>query len=205
MTNTHSHDLENEEDNVYQDDARSELAGKAAISTSEDAFMRGYERAQPYNKVNEMNEKVKLEVASPAFENEAEIPKKYTCDGEDQNPPLNIGNIPATAESLVVIADDPDAPSGTFTHWVLFNIPVTSRAIPEGTEPGTAGMNDFEKTTYGGPCPPSGTHRYFFRVYALNKELELNDGVTRSEVEEAMEGSIVGNGELRGTYSRGGG
>ncbi|ADI73657.1 PEBP family protein [Methanohalobium evestigatum Z-7303] len=142
-----------------------------------------------------------IEVTSSAFKHNGEIPKKYSCDGEDINPDLQFSNVPSGTESLVLIMDDPDAPVGTFTHWVVWNIDPSS-SIKENSVPGVQGANSFGKSSYGGPCPPSGTHRYFFRVYALDTKLDKSEGATKKEVEKAMEGHVVGKGELMGNYSR---
>jgi Raf kinase inhibitor-like YbhB/YbcL family protein len=142
-----------------------------------------------------------LIITSPAFENNKLIPKKYTCDGEDVNPPLNIKGIPEGTISLVLIVDDPDAPMGTWDHWIVWNIPPVSK-IDENSVPGVEGLNDFRKHSYGGPCPPSGTHRYFFKVYALDTKLDLSSNSRKKDVEKAMKGHILAKGELVGLYSR---
>lgn len=141
-----------------------------------------------------------LIVTSKAFEPNGPIPARYTCDGEDINPPIDVTDIPPESKSLVFIIDDPDAPAGTWLHWLLWNIPVTHH-IRENEVPGVEGMNDFGRVAYGGPCPPSGTHRYFFRIYALDDLLDLTEGAERKEVESAMRDHIVAYGELVGTYS----
>ncbi len=138
---------------------------------------------------------------STAFQENDPIPQKYTCDGEDVNPQLNIDDIPDTAETLVLIVDDPDAPGKTWDHWLVFNIDPVSE-IAEDSVPGKQATNDFNKEDYGGPCPPGGTHRYYFRLYALDTTLALEEGVSRNELEEAMQGHIVDEAELMGTYSR---
>jgi Raf kinase inhibitor-like YbhB/YbcL family protein len=143
----------------------------------------------------------KLSVTSPAFENNKLIPVKYTCDGADVNPPLTIEGVPEETKTLVLIVDDPDAPMGTWDHWIVWNIPPTSK-IEENTVPGTEGMNDFRRRSYGGPCPPYGTHRYFFKVYALDTQLDLKSNSTKKDVEKAMEGHILAEGELVGLYRR---
>jgi len=143
----------------------------------------------------------KLTIAAPAFENNGFIPSKYTCDGDDINPALNIDDIPPETKSLVLIADDPDAPMGTFDHWVVWNIPPTNK-IEEDSVPGTEGLNDFGKHSYGGPCPPSGTHRYFFKVYALDAKLNLNPNSRKKDVEKTMQGHILAQGEIIGIYKR---
>jgi Raf kinase inhibitor-like YbhB/YbcL family protein len=142
-----------------------------------------------------------MKLSSPAFENNGPIPVKYTGDGADINPPLVIENLPAGTKSLVLIVDDPDAPMGVWLHWLVYDIaPVTK--IAENSIPGTQGINDFRKKNYGGPYPPSGTHRYFFRLYALDTVLKFPEGQTRKTVEKAMEGHILGKAELVGTYKR---
>lgn len=142
-----------------------------------------------------------MRISSPAFDANQKIPQKFTCDGEDISPSLVIEEIPEGAETLALIVDDPDAPAGTWVHWVVFNIPVTNR-IEEGEVPGNQGINDFKKEKYGGPCPPSGTHRYFFKLYALDQELGLSEGASKRDVEAAMEGHILAQAELMGLYER---
>jgi len=142
-----------------------------------------------------------LTVKSPAFENNKLIPAKYTCDGYNVNPPLAVEGISEETKSLVLIVDDPDAPMGTFDHWIVWNIPPTSK-IGENTVPGTEGMSSYRKHAYGGPCPPYGTHRYFFKVYALDVQLDLGSNSKKKDVEKAMEGHILAKGELVGLYRR---
>ena len=142
-----------------------------------------------------------ISVLSSAFENNGTIPVKYTCDGENINPPLEFSGVPDSAKSLVLIVDDPDAPGGTFTHWVVWAI-ASDAKIEENSILGIEGMNDFRKSSYGGPCPPSGTHRYFFTVYALDTDIDVNPGSSRHDVEKAMEGHIIAKGYLMGKYSR---
>ena len=144
----------------------------------------------------------KLSVTSPAFENNKPIPVKYTCDGANINPPLTIEDVPEETKALVLIVDDPDAPMGTFNHWVVWNIPPTTRKIEENTVPGTEGISTSRKHAYGGPCPPYGTHRYFFKVYALDTQLDLKSNSSKRDVEKAMKGHILAEGELMGLYSR---
>lgn len=149
-------------------------------------------------------------LSSPAFGAREEIPEKYTCDGLDVSPPLSWSGYPAETKSFVIIMEDPDAPGGAFTHWIIYNIPVEVVELPEGVpaedrlESGALqGINDFGRVGYGGPCPPPGeTHRYFFRIYALDTVLELPPGATREEVLAALEGHIVGEGGLTGLYGR---
>lgn len=142
-----------------------------------------------------------MEVTS-AFEDQQPIPRVYGCDGDDTSPPLSVAGIPEGSRTLALIVDDPDAPSGTFDHWVAFDIP-PSADIPEGVgELGTAGVNSSGSLGYTGPCPPSGTHRYFFRLYALDTELGLAEGATKQEVRDAAEGHVLARGTLMGTYQR---
>jgi Raf kinase inhibitor-like YbhB/YbcL family protein len=143
-----------------------------------------------------------LKVKSSAFEPNNPIPKKYSCDGQDINPPLNIDGIPKEAKTLALIIDDPDASSGTFDHWVVYNIPASTSQIGENTVPGTEGLNSARQSGYMGPCPPSGTHRYFFKVYSLDTELKLGVNSKRKDVEKAMQNHILAKGELVGLYSR---
>lgn len=144
----------------------------------------------------------KLVVKSPAFENNKLIPVKYTCDGADVNPPLAIEDAPEETKTLVLIVDDPDCTTGTFDHWVVWNIPPTTCKIEENTVPGTEGVSTFRKHAYGGPCPPYGTHRYFFKVYALDTQLDLESNSTKRDVEKAMKGHVLAEGELIGLYRR---
>ena len=143
-----------------------------------------------------------LPIKSPAFEFGKPIPKKYSCDGQDINPPLTIEGISKEAKTLVLIVDDPDAPSGTFDHWIVWNIPASTSKIDENTVAGKEGMNSARQPGYMGPCPPSGTHRYFFKVYALDTELSLGIASKKKDVEKAMQGHILAKGELMGLYSR---
>lgn len=142
-----------------------------------------------------------IQITSPAFKNNETIPKKYTCQGEDINPPLEISGIPDGAKSLALIVDDPDAPGKTWVHWVVYDIPVTSQ-IAEDSVPGKQGHNDFMRNDWGGPCPPSGTHRYFFKIYALDTALNLKDGVTKKEIEKAIQSHILDQAELIGLYKK---
>jgi Raf kinase inhibitor-like YbhB/YbcL family protein len=142
-----------------------------------------------------------LAISSPAFKNNKLIPSKYTCDGANINPPLTITNIPETTKTLALIMEDPDAPSGLWIHWVAWNIPPTP-SIKENSKPGTEGLNTNREHAYHGPCPPSGTHRYFFKVYALDAKLDLGKNSDKKDVERAMQGHILGKGELMGLYKR---
>jgi Raf kinase inhibitor-like YbhB/YbcL family protein len=144
----------------------------------------------------------KLSVESSTFENNQLIPTKYTCDGDDISPPLTIEGVPEGTKTLALIVDDPDCPTGTWDHWIVWNIPATTSKIAENTAPGTEGLNDFRKRVYGGPCPPSGTHRYFFKVYALDVKLDLSPTSRKRDVEKAMQGHVLAEGELVGLYRR---
>lgn len=138
------------------------------------------------------------------FSNNENIPSKYTCDGEDAAPELIIADVPTETKSLILIVDDPDAPMGTWVHWILFNIPpnvqkIEAKKLPEGVK---QGITDFGRIGWGGPCPPSGTHRYFFKLYAIDKDLELTDGATKSQIENAIKNHIIEKTELIGLYKR---
>ncbi len=149
-------------------------------------------------------------VRTTAFSEGALIPKKYTCDGVDISPELTWSAIPDGTQSFALIADDPDAPVGTWTHWIAWNIPATATRLPEGVpkqeslSDGTRqGKNDFKRIGYGGPCPPPGKpHRYFFRLYALRINLNLNGGASRGELEKAIKGQVISTSELMGRYGR---
>lgn len=147
---------------------------------------------------------MEFKLTSPAFNYGSQIPSRYTCDGENINPYLIIHGTPLQAKSLAMIVEDPDAPAGLWTHWVLWNIPPETKEIREHTAPWGAeeGMNTRNKISYDGPCPPSGTHRYFFRLFALDIKLKLEAGAERQALEAAMEQHILATAELMGTYSR---
>ena len=144
-----------------------------------------------------------ISVTSSAFSSGGTIPAQFTCKGADHNPPLQLQGVPQKTKSLVLIMDDPDAPGGTFNHWLIWNIDPTTSQLGERSEPhGTAqGTNDFGKAGYGGPCPPSGTHRYYFRIFALDRMLELKAGAKRPALEAAMKGHIVARGDLMARFS----
>jgi Raf kinase inhibitor-like YbhB/YbcL family protein len=145
-----------------------------------------------------------LQIRSTAFVTNGYIPARYTCDGTDINPPLEIADVPAGTKSLALIVDDPDAPVGMWVHWVVWNIDPATREIAEDSVPSGAGQgkNDWKRNNYGGPCPPSGVHRYFFKLYALDVKLNLGSGATKTELEKAMHGHILANAELIGLYKR---
>ncbi|MFH1533967.1 MAG: YbhB/YbcL family Raf kinase inhibitor-like protein [Nitrospirota bacterium] len=145
-----------------------------------------------------------MEISSKAFNHNENIPAKYTCDGEGINPPLTIIGTPQDAKSLALIVDDPDAPSGTWVHWTVFNIDQSTQEIPENSIPqgATEGLTSSNSQEYGGPCPPSGTHRYFFKIYALDTTIDLDETAKPYDIEQAMEGHILDQAEFIGLYSR---
>jgi Raf kinase inhibitor-like YbhB/YbcL family protein len=146
-----------------------------------------------------------LTISSPKFANNSEIPSEYTAEGKDVSPPLAFDGIPSQAKSLALIVDDPDAPDPaaprmTWVHWVIYDLPATTRSLAEATKPpGTVGKNDWKKEAYGGPHPPVGRHRYFFKLYALDTTI-AKPGLTKKELEKAMEGHVLARAELVGTY-----
>jgi Raf kinase inhibitor-like YbhB/YbcL family protein len=151
-----------------------------------------------------------FQLSSTSFAGSEGIPKQFSCEGSDASPPLSWKGVPSAAKSLALIMDDPDAPAGTWVHWVLYNLPASATDLAEGVEKqeqlanGTLqGRNSFGKVGYGGPCPPPGTpHRYFFKFYALDIKLDLKAGAGKDELEQAMKGHILGHAELIGTYRR---
>ena len=145
---------------------------------------------------------VNLKLTSSAFEHQDIMLSEFTCDGAGISPPLTISEIPENTKSIALVSDDPDAVSGTFVHWVVWNIPPDTREIEKGTVLGIEGNNDFGRKGYGAPCPPSGTHRYFFKMYALDIEIEMQEGSSKAELEGAMEGHIIDKAELIGNYQR---
>jgi hypothetical protein len=153
---------------------------------------------------------VSLTLTSQAFSAGGEVPKRNSCDGEDLSPQLSWSHAPAGAKSLALIVDDPDAPVGTFTHWVLYNLAPATSELPEGVSKGeqapgggSQGRNDFGRIGYGGPCPPPGKpHRYYFRLFALDTVLGLKPGASRAQVEKAMQGHVLEQGEIVARYRR---
>lgn len=150
-----------------------------------------------------------IKVTSTAFQDQETIPKKYTCDGQKISPPLTWSGIPEDTKSIALIMDDPDAPRGTFVHWVLFNLPADTTEFPENVPNDRTLKNGAKQGTNSGggigyisPCPPSGTHRYYFKVYALDRELDLQPGIKEPELVKAMEGHILAKGQLMGKYTR---
>ncbi len=150
-----------------------------------------------------------MKLTSKAFDNKGIIPPQFTCDGQDISPPLSWSKLPAETKSLALICDDPDAPGKTWVHWVAYNLMPSTHFLPEAVAAGSKisggglqGVNDFKQLSYGGPCPPGGTHRYFFKLYALDQILNLQPGATKAELEVAMKSHIIDQGELMGYYSR---
>lgn len=146
-----------------------------------------------------------MKITSTAFDDGKAIPIRYGCQGEGVNPPLALANVPGEAQALALVVDDPDAPGGTFDHWVLWNLPATTREIPENWEPEpgvSVGANGAGKSSWYPPCPPSGTHHYHFKLYALDQKLNLAEGSSKGELEKAMQGHTVTQAELVGTYSK---
>ncbi len=140
-------------------------------------------------------------ISSPSFNNNEFIPKKFTCIGDNINPELIINQLPNNTKSIALIMDDPDAPMGTWVHWVVWNIKPT-RIIKENSNQGVVGVNSWGKNEYGGPCPPSGTHHYHFKVYALDITLNLSINAGKNELEKAMKGHVIESGELIGLFSK---
>lgn len=148
-----------------------------------------------------------MQLTSPAFTHMGDIPSRYTCQGEDISPSLRIDGVPGQAATLVLLMDDPDvpdpkAPKRVWDHWVMFNIPRETKDIPEDSYAGRQGMNSGGRVGYGGPCPPIGKHRYFFKLYALDSALDLSEDATKKDVEDAMEGHVLEKAELVGLYEK---
>lgn len=147
-----------------------------------------------------------MKIQSSVIKQGKKIPEKYTCDGENLSPPLEFIDVPKKAKSLVLICDDPDAPMGNWIHWMVFNINPRTRNIAENSVPqgGIEGVTSFGSKKYGGPCPPSGEHRYFFKLYALKEKLDLKSDATMSEIEKAIEENLIEQAELMGVYEHSG-
>jgi Raf kinase inhibitor-like YbhB/YbcL family protein len=163
-----------------------------------------------HSRAAEQSERPRMQLTSSAFSEGATIPAPYTCDGKNVSPPLKWSGVPAGAKSLALIADDPDAPMGTWVHWVLYDVPATTTELSEDLAKSqhvaggaTQGLNSFKHLGYGGPCPPPGkAHRYFFKLYALDTTLELKPGASKKDVENAMQKHVLAEGQLMGTYKR---
>jgi len=187
--------------------ARAEVAGVVAALAGSACILVG---AMSGLTATPVNEKATMQLTSTAFSEGQPIPENYTCDGKNVSPPLKWSEAPDATKSLVLIADDPDAPVGTWVHWVLYDIPVPVGALPEDLPKGQytpegakQGLNDFKHLGYGGPCPPPGKpHRYFFKLYALDALLNLEPGARKREVERAMEKHVLAESRLMGTYKR---
>jgi Raf kinase inhibitor-like YbhB/YbcL family protein len=144
-----------------------------------------------------------MTISSPAFADGHSIPAKYTCDGSDTIPPLAFATVPPAAKSLALVVDDPDAPGGTFDHWIVWNIPPSTSIVAEGQSPqGMTGRNGFGKGGYGGPCPPRGEHRYFFKLYALDGTMNLTTSSGKADLEKAMKGHVIAQAQMMGRYKR---
>jgi len=150
-----------------------------------------------------------FQIESDVFEAGGPIPSKFSCDGQDVSPPLTWNGLPKGTNTLALVMEDPDAPAGIWVHWVLYNIPASLSGLPEGvpaeqelSDGSLSGLNSWRRSGYGGPCPPGGTHRYFFRLYAMDQALDLGAGATKEHLIDAMQGHILGQTEVMGTYSR---
>jgi len=164
---------------------------------------------EPTETSEERSHEMSISVSSSAFEEDGMIPSKYTCDGEDVSPPLKWEGVPEATKCIALISDDPDAPMGTWVHWVMWNIPADAQGLPENVPPDAQlpdgsrqGITDFGRPGYGGPCPPSGTHRYYFKVYALDTMLELPTSARKGDLLKAVENHVIAEGQLMGRYSR---
>ena len=145
----------------------------------------------------------KMKITSPDFEPDGFIPMNFTCQGKDINPSLYVNDVPASTKSLALIVDDPDAPMGAWVHWVVYDIPASANvSVTENSIPGKEGWNNFGRTHYGGPCPPSGKHRYFFKIYALDAILNVSGKVDKKSLERAMQGHILDEAKLVGVYKK---
>jgi Raf kinase inhibitor-like YbhB/YbcL family protein len=168
-----------------------------------------YQSEAQFNSNTKGGTNMAIQIKSMAFEEGGMIPKKYTCDGPNVSPSLSWDSIPEGTKSLALICDDPDAPGGTWVHWVIFNIPANIKELTENIPPqktisigAKQGRNDFGQIGYGGPCPPGGTHRYYFKLYALDKEINLEAGSTKAQLLNAIEGHMLAEGRLMGKYKR---
>lgn len=177
------------------------IAGGTILFINKNKTRENQERNTMNNTVPTANN---MKLTSTAFADNQNIPAKYTCDGANVNPPLTISDVPENAKSLVLIVDDPDVPLGTWVHWVVWNIDPNTKVIEENSVPAGAipGTTSFGKPGYGGPCPPSGIHHYYFTLYALDTTLTLSSSTKKEDLEKIIEGHIIGQTELVGLYSR---
>jgi Raf kinase inhibitor-like YbhB/YbcL family protein len=166
-------------------------------------------KGKPSDSAREEAVKMKIKVTSPAFEEGGMIPPKYTSDGENVSPPLNWEGVPEGTKSIALVSDDPDAPIGTWVHWVMWNVPADATHLSENVPPdenlpdgSRQGITDFRSHGYGGPSPPSGTHRYYFKIYALDTKLDISSNSKKADLLKAMEGHIITEGQLMGKYKR---
>lgn len=176
----------------------------SATTTPQAAATSALESETTATNIVSMEATMSLTLTSDAFANGQSIPVKYSCRGKNISPALAWNEPPAGTQSFALIVDDPDAPMGTWVHWVLYNIPASTRSLQESTDPSamSVGKNSSGNMRYDGPCPPSGTHRYFFKLYALDSTLSLSPGSTKEQVLNAMKGHILAQGELMGTFSK---
>lgn len=163
----------------------------------------------PLLSIDKEEKKMEIDIKSSAFDEGGFIPVKFTCDGQNISPPLEWNGVPEGTQSLALISDDPDAPMGTWVHWVVYNIPPDINGLEEGIPKKEIlandieqGLTDFGSVGYGGPCPPRGTHRYFFKIFALDRKFNFKPGLTKSELLEKIKDNIIGRGELIGKYKR---
>jgi Raf kinase inhibitor-like YbhB/YbcL family protein len=185
------------------------LAACGSISTEVEKVPTATDTASETTLNERVNESHEFKLESSAFKNGDSIPAEYSCEGEDFSPPLNWSGAPQGTQTFAIIMEDPDAPVGTWVHWVLYNLPANAEALPAAVEspsdlpPGTqVGLNDWDENSYGGPCPPSGTHRYFFYIFALDSEVKLGEGATSAALREAISGHTLAQTEHMGTFSR---
>ncbi len=167
------------------------------------------QKKEPGEVSEERSQDMIISASSSAFQQGGTIPAKYTCDGNDVSPPLKWTGVPEATKSLALISDDPDAPMGTWVHWVMWNIPPSAQELAENVTPkpelpdgSRQGISDFRRPGYGGPCPPSGVHRYYFKIYALDTMLDLPSSTRKADLLKAMKGHILAEGQLMGKYSR---
>jgi Raf kinase inhibitor-like YbhB/YbcL family protein len=180
------------------------------IATTLAVTLFGCERQkEPLGTSEERSHEMTISVSSSAFEEGSMIPSKYTCDGKDISPPLKWEGVPEGTSSIALISDDPDAPMGTWVHWVMWNVPPDAQGLPENVPPDSQlpdgsrqGITDFGRSGYGGPCPPGGTHRYYFKVYALDTMVDLPTSARKGDLLKAAEGHVLAEGQLMGRYSR---